>query len=194
MPLKSQGPLQMLRPQLRHFLKGSAAVLAEFLSAVLCYEFMSGSPTLLVSDVRWMTSKKALRLELSRRFRSCCLYVCRKAMTKTKVLSVAHEIRQSKRKEELSIAASKIDVYSQKESNSRQTRSPTLPPCAASQLDFAGWSLGAGSKDVSASPQHRRAQHLGFDDISFRLRGFAVARARREDCYGFTLPQKTDDV
>ena len=44
MPLKSQGPLQMRRSQLRHFLKGSWGCLREFLSAVLCYEFMNGSP------------------------------------------------------------------------------------------------------------------------------------------------------
>ena len=44
MHFKSKGPLQMRRSQLRHFLKGSWGCLREFLSAVLCYEFMNGSP------------------------------------------------------------------------------------------------------------------------------------------------------
>ena len=30
--------------------------------------------------------------------------------------------------------------------------------------------------------------------MSFQLRGFCRRPARRSDCYGFTLPQKTDDV
>ena len=48
------------------------------------------------------------------------------------------------KKEKLTIAASKIDVYSQKESFS--CPAPRPGACAASQLDFAGWGLGEGRR------------------------------------------------
>ena len=50
-----------------------------------------------------------------------------------------------------------------------------LSPCAASQLDFAGWALGAGRKDGSKSPRHRRAQRL----VSIFSLGFCRRPARQ---------------
>ena len=81
MPLKSQGPLQMRRSQLRHLLKGSWGCLREFLSAVLCYEFMIGFPSFgerrQVDDL-----KKALCLELRVDLaRSVFRVVCRRQST-----------------------------------------------------------------------------------------------------------------
>ena len=73
-----------------------------------------------------------------------------------------------KNKAELSIASFKIVIYSQMEESVSGQTLPPGPPCAASQLDFAGWALGEGRNDVSKSPQHIRAQHLV--SMTFQLR------------------------
>ena len=45
---------------------------------------------------------------------------------------------------------------------------PPSPPCAASQLDFAGWALGEGRRRCQKSPRHIQAQHLV--SMTFQLR------------------------
>ena len=77
----------------------------------------------------------------------------------------------------------------QKESFSGQTLPPG-PPCAAFQLDFAGWAPGAGRRRSRSKSRHIQAQHLV--SMTFQLRGFAVAPLVRKDCYGFVLP--SDDA
>ena len=68
----------------------------------------------------------------------------RRAMTEIEGLSDCQAI---KAEEELTIAASKIDVYSRKESFACQSAPPFVPsptphPLAVSRLDFAGRRLG----------------------------------------------------
>ena len=58
-----------------------------------------------------------------------------------------------KAEEELTIAASKIDIYSRKESFASHLF--VSFPTAVSQLDLAGRPLGQGNKDVSKSAQDR---------------------------------------
>ena len=69
--------------------------------------------------------------------------VCRRAMTKMEGLSDCQAI---KAEEELTIAASKIDIYSKKESFACQSAPicsiPHTSPLVASKLDFAGRPLG----------------------------------------------------
>ena len=91
------------------------------------------------------------------------------------------------KKEKLTIAASKIDVYSQKEDFSCQARSPTL--CRVSAGRLAGWALGAGRKDVSKSPRHRRAQRLV--SMTFQLRVLPSPRSSGQTAMDSWCHQRT---
>ena len=85
-------------------------------------------------------------------------------------LQKGDEIRQSKRKRNCPLQQARLTYTARRRTFHVK---PALPPCAASQLDFAGWALGEGRNDGSKSPQHIRAQHLV--SMTFRLRGFAAA-------------------
>ena len=55
MPFKVTGAIADAAISVAPLSEGFCSCLREFLSAVLCHEFMSGSASFLVSDVRWMT-------------------------------------------------------------------------------------------------------------------------------------------
>ena len=98
-----------------------------------------------------------------------------------------HEIRQSKQKRNCPLQQARLTYTARRRTFHVK---PALPPCAASQLDFAGWALGEGRNDVSKSPQHIRAQHSV--SMNFQLRVFCRRPARRADSYGFVLPPADD--
>ena len=62
------------------------------------------------------------------------------------------------------------------------------------RLSWTACRMGAGRRKtktmklIAAHP----SPALGFDDFSFRLRGFAAAPLVRADCYGFVVPSADD--
>ena len=134
--------------------------------------------------------KKALCLELELGFSSGV--VCRRAMTKIVVMSVAHEIRQSKRKRNCPSQQARLTYTASR--RAFQVK-PALPPSLpVPHLSLAACRTGSGwrKKRCQLVCATQLSPALGFDDFS--AQGLCRRPARREDCYWFVLPQKTDDV
>ena len=113
--------------------------------------------------------------------------VCRRVMTKMEGLSDCQAIKVE---EELTIAASKIDIYSKEESfacqkHTRTFHSPHLTlPCLSWTLQDGRW---VKDDEDSAVDRGKSKPSTWFRCLS--TLGCAVRRpAVRADCYGFMLP------
>ena len=111
--------------------------------------------------------------------------VCRRAMTKMEGLSDCQAI---KAEEELTIAASKINVYSRKESFACSRAPVSFPtphplPCLSWTLQDGGW-----VKDVEDSAVDRGKSRPSTWFRCLSTLGWCRRPAVRADCYGFMLP------